>query len=77
MIILMRHNVEWELILQKKKALINIDNNLGSLKRVDYDYKVYDKVKHKNKEVNKYKTPYKDPLEITYTWINGRAKLKI
>ena len=39
-----KHRVDWKLIRQKKQAQINIDNTRDNKHRVDYGYKVIDKV---------------------------------
>ena len=48
MILLIKHRVDWELIRQKKQTQINRDNTRENKQRVDYDYKVGDKVKLSN-----------------------------
>ena len=45
--------------------------------RVEYEKKVRDKVILNNKYVQKYKTPYKGPYEITRMWTNGMVTLKM
>ena len=39
-----KHRVDWEFIHQKKQAKINKDNARENKHRVEYDYKVGDKV---------------------------------
>ena len=43
MIILIKHRVDWELIIQQKQTQINKYNTQENKHRVDYDYKVGDK----------------------------------
>ena len=56
---------------------INYDNNGGNFSRVEYDYKVGDKVMLKNKPAYKCETLYKGPYEITQTWTNVTDTLQI
>ena len=44
MILPIKHRLYWELIHQKKQIQINRDNTRENKHRVDYDYKVGDKV---------------------------------
>ena len=44
MILSIKHNVDWELICQKKQAQTNKDNTRKNKNRVDHDYKVRDNV---------------------------------
>ena len=44
MILLIKQSVDWELIRQKKQTQINRDNARENKHRVEYDYKVRDKV---------------------------------
>ena len=44
MILLIKHRVDWELILQKNQTQMNRDNTQKNKHRVDYDHKVGDKV---------------------------------
>ena len=44
MIILIKHRVNWELIRQQKQAQSNRENTRKNKQRVEYDYKVGDKV---------------------------------
>ena len=65
MIILIKHRVDWELIRQQKQTQINRDNTRDNKYRVDYDYKVGDKVMLTKHTAYKYETPYKGPFVIT------------
>ena len=44
MIILIKHQVDWELISQRNQAKINKYDIRKNNKRVDHDYKIGDKV---------------------------------
>ena len=57
MIIPIKHRVHWELIRQKKQTQINRDNASKNIHRVDYDYKVGDKVILTDHTAYKYETP--------------------
>ena len=59
MILLIKHRVDWELIRQRKQTQINKDNNRQNKNRVDYDYKVGDKVMLNSHTAYKYETLYK------------------
>ena len=52
-------------------------NILKNGNRVDYQYKVGDKVILNNKSAYKYKTPYNGPFCITQCWTNDKVKLKM
>ena len=64
-ILLIKNRADWELIRRRKQMLINRDNTQYNKHRVDYDYKVRDKVMLTKNTAYKYKTPYKDPFVIT------------
>ena len=66
MILLIKQRVDWELIRKRKQTLINRDNTQDNKHRVDYDYKVRDKVMLTNHTSYKYETPYKGPFVITH-----------
>ena len=55
---------------------MNIDNTLQNKHRVEYDYKVGDKVMIANHAAYKYEMPYKGPFLITRCFTNGTVKLK-
>ena len=59
MILLIKHEVDWELIRQRNQTKINKNNILKNNKRVDHTYKVGDKVIPDNYAAYKYETPYK------------------
>ena len=68
--------MDWELIRQKKQTQINKDNTRENKHRVDYDYKVGDKVMLTNHNVYKYETPYKGLFVITQRFTNGTVNLQ-
>ena len=76
MILPIKQRVNWELIRQKKQTQINRDNNQENKHKVEYDYKVGDKVMIANHTVYKYETPYKGPFVITLCFTNSTVKLK-
>ena len=57
--------VDWELIRHKNHAQINKDNIRENNKRVNYNYKVGDKVMINNHATYKYEMPHKGPFVIT------------
>ena len=68
--------MDWELIRQKKQTQINRDNAGEDRHRVDYDYKVEDKVMITNHTANKYEIPYKFPFVIIQCFNNGTLMLQ-
>ena len=54
MILPIKHRVDWELIRQRKQMQINRYNTQDNKHRVDYDYKVGDKVMLTNHTAYKY-----------------------
>ena len=76
MIILIKHRVNWELIRQQKQAQSNRENTRKNKQRVEYDYKVGDKVMLTNNNAQEYETPYKSLFLITKCFTNGRVMLK-
>ena len=65
MILLVKYRVDWGLIRQQKQTQINRDNARKNKHRVDYDYKVGDKVMLTNHNTYKNETPYKGPFVVT------------
>ena len=57
-----KHMVDWELIIQRKKAQINKYNILENRHGVEYDYKVGDNAMLTKHTEYKYETPYKGPI---------------
>ena len=76
MVILIIQKVDWELIRHKNQAKINKDNIRENNKRVDYNYKVGDKVMINNHAAYKYEIPHKGPFPITKCWNNGMVILQ-
>ena len=54
---------------------INRDNTRENKYRVDYDYKVRDKVMPNNHAVYKYEPPYRGKFVIRRSFANGTVKL--
>ena len=65
MILPIKNRVDWGLIRQKKQTQINRDNTRENKHRVEYGYKVGDKVMLTNHTAYKYETPYKEHFVIT------------
>ena len=72
-----KHRVDWQLIRYQKQTQVNKYNTRKNRHRVDYDYKVGDKVMITQHTAYKYKTPYIGPFVITKFWTNGMISLKI
>ena len=71
MILLIKHRVDWELIRWQKQTQIYRDNSRKNKHRVDYGYKVRDKVILTNHTAYKYETPYKFTFVIIQCFTNG------
>ena len=65
MILPIKHRVDWELIHQRKLTQINRDNTLENKHRVDYDYKVRDRVMLTKPTAYNDETPYKGSFVTT------------
>ena len=76
MIIPIKHEVDWELMRQKNQSQIDKYNIHENKHRVEYDYKVIDKIMLNNHTAYKYKTPYKGPFLITQCFKNGTVTLQ-
>ena len=76
-IIPIKYNMDCKLICQKNQAQINKGNNRESMKILDYDYKVCDKIMLINRSAYKYKTPFKGLNSIIKICTNGRVVLEI
>ena len=76
MILPTKHKVYWELKRQKKWTQIDRDNDRENKHRVDYDYKVGDKVMLTNHTAYKYETPYKGSFAITQCFTNVTVNLQ-
>ena len=77
MILPITYIVDWGSIRQKKQTQINKDNACEKKHRVDYDYKVGDKVILTKHTAYKYEAPYTGPFVITRCWTNVTVLLKI
>ena len=71
-----KHRVNWEFIRQQKQTQINKDKTHDNKYRVDYDYKVGDKVMLTNHTSYKYETPCKVPFVTTQCFTNVKVLLK-
>ena len=76
MILPIKHRVDWELIRQLKQTQINRDNACKNKHRVDYEYRVGDKVMLANHTAYKHETPYKVPFVVTHFFTNGTVMLQ-
>ena len=75
MILLIKHEVDWELIRQQNQMWINKYNIFENNKIVDHDYIVGDKVMLNNHSIYIYETPYNGLFFITQCWTNGTITL--
>ena len=75
MILPIDHISNWGYIRQRtqmqlEKGLIHKNST-----RIDYDYRVGDKVMVRRNKAYKYKTPFQGPYEIVQMWTNGTITL--
>ena len=77
MILPINHVVYWSYIPQRKQTQINKDFNRENNTRIDYDYRVEDKVMIKYRSACKYETPFRGLYEIVQTWKNGTVTLRM
>ena len=75
-IIMIKHKVDWELLCQKNQAQINKYNILENRHRLDFDYKVRDKIMLTKHTAYKYETPYMVTFVIKKYFANGTVKLQ-
>ena len=76
MITLTKHRLDWELIRQQKHTQINRDNTNDNKIRIEYNYKVRDKLILTDHSSCKYETPYKGTFMITKCFTNGTVMLQ-
>ena len=65
MIIPIKHRVDWGLLRQQKQTQVIRYIAHENKQRVDYDYKIKDKVMLTNYSAYKYETPYRGIFVIT------------
>ena len=75
-IILIKHNVDSELICQKMQTQIVNIISAKYIKRADHGYEVGDKVILTNNNSYIYETPYNGPFLITQYWKNSMVTLQ-
>ena len=68
--------MDWELIRQQKNTQINRDNTHKYRHKVEYDFKVGDKVMLNKHTAYKYETIYKGPFLITHYFTNVVVNLQ-
>ena len=62
---------EWEAIRQRKKELIDKNNQIENKNSKPHTYRIQDKVLLRNKKTNKYEDTYIGPYPINQVWTNG------
>ena len=77
MIFNIKHKANWEYIRQRKQDLINKNNKRENAGRIEYEYKVGEKVLLKRGNENKYESPYHGPYEVLEVRDNGTVRLKV
>ena len=77
MIFNIKHTANWEYIRQRKQDLINKNNKRENAGRINYDYKVGDKVLLARGNENKYESPYQGPFEVLKVNDNGTVRLTV
>ena len=68
---------DWKCIRQHIYTRIDNDVIRENSTRIDYDYRVGDKVMTLTKSAYKYETPYGVPYKKFQTWTNGTATLRM
>ena len=76
MILLIKHRVDWELIHHRKNTQINKYNACDNKHRVDYEYKVGDKIMLTNHIAYKYETSYNGPFNDNTLFNNVTVNLQ-
>ena len=77
MIFNIKHKANLEYIRQRKQDLINKNNKRENAGRIEYEYKVGEKVLLKRGNENKYESPYQGPYEVLEVRDNGTVRLKV
>ena len=77
MILPINHVADRRYIRQRKQTQINKYLDRENTTRIDYDYRAGDKVLTKMRSAYKYKTLFRGPYEIVWTWKNGTSNLLI
>jgi transposase InsO family protein len=77
MILNIKHQADWELIKNRKQALINKNNAQENAKRIKHNYQVGEKVLLKRGTENKMEAPFAGPYEILQVNNNGTVHLKV
>ena len=77
MILPTNHIADRRYISQRKQTQINKYLDRENTTRIDYDYRAGDKVLTKMRSAYKYKTLFRGPYEIVWTWKNGTSNLLI
>ena len=75
MIFPIEHIADWQMIKHRKQQLINKNNDRENAKRIDYDYKVGDKVLIYTPDPNKMEQPQEGPYSIIQVHTNGTVTL--
>ena len=70
------HVAYWRYIRQRKQTQINKGVNRENTTRIDYNYRVGDKVMTKMRSAYKYETLFRGPYDFFQTWKNGAVTLQ-
>ena len=71
------HVADWRYICQHKQTQKYNEVIQEYANRINYNYRLGDKVITLTMSVYKYRTPYRGPYEIVNTWKNGTVTLRI
>ena len=77
MIFNIKHKANLEYISQRKQDLNNKNNKRENAGRIEYEYKVGEKVLLKRGNENNYESPYQGPYEVLEVRDNGIVHLKV
>ena len=67
---------EWGAIRQRKKQLIDKNNQVEKKYRKPHTYRIQDKVLVRNKKGKKYEETYVGPYPITQVYTNGNISIR-
>jgi hypothetical protein len=76
MILPIEHIADWQMIKHRKQQLINKNNERENAKRINYDYKVGDRVLIYTPDPNKMEQPREGPYPVIQVHTNGTVTLQ-
>ena len=77
MILNIKHEADWNAILQWKQAVIDKNNNKENASQIPYSYAIGDKVLLQVHNANKYESPWEGPYDVLQVHNNGMVMIKM